>query len=367
MTVSPTPLSRQLSDAIRVARVVALFFMSFTHVRPGAEVLLADAWDGALDVTETFLLNVLGRGAVPLLSIVSGVLAWRSLCVKAPSRFAVEKFRTLIVPMIFWNCVMLALLLLFYLLARSVDSLPTGWLKMLPDSPTALMNAIFSLTSQPINAPLAFLRDLFTCAILAAPIRYALMRSTELGLIAIAALLGFVFLTETWLILRDQILLFFCLGLLIARFGLEQRRLDVSVLTVAFAATTAVNLLIDGGVLAIPGYSLSVLNRLIVSLTLWALCLRIAASALFPTVARLEKFMFIFFCTHWILFFVLGFALWLTPMQRGSEVFEFAVLAEPLLGLAFAAFVSWGLDALRAGWLDVLTGRRDATRPATTR
>ena len=69
---APPALPRDLSDAIRIARVVCILSMVSVHVWPGAtRVLAADTpFSGFFQV----MIEYLGRGSVPLLSLVSGYL-----------------------------------------------------------------------------------------------------------------------------------------------------------------------------------------------------------------------------------------------------------------------------------------------------
>lgn len=346
----PAALPPPVSDAMRVARVLALFFMSYTHVRPGASVLMADAFDSVQDVVESVLFDSLGRGAVPLLSIVSGVLAWHGVRRKSVADFIIDKARTLIVPMIFWNVVMLALIAAFSLATGAATLLPVGWL--------GHVNAVFALTDKPINTPLAFLRDIFVCGALAPLIVRALDRAPAAGLALIAGVVALLYGADSVLILRPQIFVFFALGLLLAHFGLTRHRVHPLAALLLFGVSAAVVVGVDSGLLPPSDFSTSIVNRFAVSVALWRLCLWLVERGAGGFFFRIEACIFLFFCTHWFVFFGLGFAM--TRLQGGpSGVSIWAVLAEPVAGLAVAAGLMRAIRAAKLGWLGVLTGYRE--------
>jgi len=347
----PAALSPEVSDAIRVARVLALFFMSYTHIRPGAAVLMADAFDGVQDVIESLLFNGLGRGAVPLLSIVSGVLAYHGAKRKTFAAFIGDKARTLIVPMIFWNVVMLVIVFAFFLATGGAKLLPVGWL--------AHLNAVFALTDQPINTPLAFLRDIFVCAALTPLIVRALDHAPLAGLALIAGVMALLYGADSILVLRPQIFVFFSLGLLLAHHRLTHYRMDPFAALLMVGVAMAVVVGADSGWLPPSDFSTSIINRFAVSVALWRLCIWLVDRGAAGFFFRIEQFIFLFFCTHWFVFFGLGFAVTGFLGDGASSPLSWAVLLEPVVGLAFAAALMCVIRALKIDWLHVLTGHRE--------
>lgn len=354
MTAPVGALSPATSDAIRVARVLALFLMSYVHVRPGAAVLTADAFDGAGDVVESVLFNVLSRGAVPLLSIVSAVLVHQTLNRKGVGDFIADKARTLLVPMVFWNAVMLAMVFAFYGATGDARLLPEGWL--------GHVNALFALTDRPINTPLAFLRDVFVCAALSPLILGVLKRSAPAGVALIAAAIAFLYAFDTPVLLREQIFVFFSMGLLLAHYRLTQYRVNALAALLMFLAAAVIVVGVDGGALPPGDFSTSVLNRLLVSVALWRFCLWLVDHAYVNLFYRIEPFIFLFFCTHWFVFFALGFVVTRLVDVQTSGPAIWVVLIEPVIGLLFAAALMRVVGALKSGWLHVLTGHRGGSR-----
>ena len=144
---------------IQSARVISIFFMAYAHVSPGiVEADIAARGVRGVDFLFLFLGSLVAKSAVPLLSVLSGWLLFDTLNGRPFQGILRSKVRTLLVPMVLWNAVLLGLIGLFVL--------GTGEEKWLPQSGLGLLNGLFSLTGPPANIHLAFLRDLFVCVLL---------------------------------------------------------------------------------------------------------------------------------------------------------------------------------------------------------
>ena len=130
------------SDAIKVSRVFCIFFMSYVHLHffgldlYGSEIYMA---------VRAIIVDVLGRSSVPLLSIISGFLAWGIFQRKRNSDVFKDRARKILVPMILWNSVGVFLLFL-------KSEAPQG---------VELLNGIFALAGPGVYAHLDFLRDIY--------------------------------------------------------------------------------------------------------------------------------------------------------------------------------------------------------------
>jgi hypothetical protein len=224
------------SIAIKICRILCIFFMTYVHVNPSPS-----NWEGAtkflwftghlapgelrvsvgneapqyLFNIANILAQILGRASVPALSIIGGFLA-----VSAYQRrskwllYAKERFQTLIIPLITWNVIIIALsLVILFGTGAHTDIIN----KLMPFDQITLSKALDSVTAyktESVTTALTFLRDIFVCSLLIPLLILAFKR------------LGIVALTIIWLmgltigfapiVLRDTIMLFYASGVYLA-------------------------------------------------------------------------------------------------------------------------------------------------------
>ncbi|WP_395543662.1 acyltransferase family protein, partial [Neotabrizicola sp. sgz301269] len=200
-------MSREASDAIRVARVLCIIFMTTVHVWPGASEVMGADVGPVLHAFYLVLIDYLGRGSVPLLSVVSGFLLTRSLGRKSSQEMIRSKAWALLVPMVIWSALVLVLVLARALILGDGADMPHGVM--------GWINALFSVTAPPANIPVAFLRDVFVSAVIGIIVigiyRQMPVLAGILLLILIPAEVG----TGGLLLLRPQILVFYTIGLVL--------------------------------------------------------------------------------------------------------------------------------------------------------
>lgn len=103
------------SEAIKICRVLCIFFMSYVHVNPGLDSFAGEL-PAHLTLLKAVLADTLERASVPALSVLGGFLA-----VAAYARrnnwavYARERWQTLMVPLISWNAVIILLSVLIWL------------------------------------------------------------------------------------------------------------------------------------------------------------------------------------------------------------------------------------------------------------
>jgi len=149
-------LTPEASEAMAMARVVCITLMMFVHVWPGASAILAAPVSLSLAVTYEVLIEDLARGSVPLLSIVSGLLFFRSASgPESATSLILGKVRSLLVPMVCWSSIMLIL--------AGMHSQATGNKAFMSMSLIEWLDNVFGINGPPFNVPLAFLRDIFAC------------------------------------------------------------------------------------------------------------------------------------------------------------------------------------------------------------
>ncbi|MDT0595946.1 acyltransferase family protein [Glaciecola petra] len=199
-----------------MCRFLCIFLMTFVHINPGKA-----SWTGdisrALELVNYVLADILGRGSVPALSLISGYLAWNAYKRKTNwfSLFK-SKFQALILPMLTWNVLIILLSLVIFLIA----SRETSQFRTLTENSFSLSNIfnyIFALQYGSLTEPLNFLRDIFVCSILFPLIRI-FVSTLNVFSIFLIWLLGFTYGFEP-LILRPSILMFFSIGVYLSLYA----------------------------------------------------------------------------------------------------------------------------------------------------
>lgn len=286
------------SEAIKICRVLCIFFMSYVHVNPGL-----DSFAGELPVhlalLEGVLSDTLGRASVPALSVLGGFLAVTAYARRRNwAVYARERWQTLMIPLISWNAVIILLSVLIWLASgaqtavlRELPRLEWGELPLLLDRLTA-----YNYGSA--TTALGFLRDIFVCSLLV-PILLLLLRRTGavgLALIWLAGLtLGFA-----PVVMRPQILMFFCTGIYLALqgnlfspgLGALGKLLAAMLVPLALVGLTPV----FAG--EYSGNAAGTLSRVLVSGTFLLVAYGLSRMAVGSLLARLEPMIYLMFLSH---------------------------------------------------------------------
>lgn len=339
-TVSPVP--KELSERVRVARFLCIFFMMFVHVQPGIAENVYDRDAGLFDVVYFVFTRLLGLSSVSLLSVVSGYFIVASLMKSGVARLILSKLRTLMVPLIAWNVLMLALLAIYGLLSGK-------WQDMPELSVMGVANALLALTQWPLDVPLWFLRDLFVCCVLS-PLLYVGLK--RLPIVTILLLVVYTVFGEDLLILqRPQLLLFFGLGMWLRIAGTETQTIDrwSRILTVGLVAMVAIFLTIRIDRILLTEMddtlrlALDTLLRVTMAGGFWLLTGAIRKSAFARLCARLEPYAFFLFCSHAILFNFAGIVFRRVFGNYGSDLFPITLFSLPFIAVGCAVI---GLHAI---------------------
>lgn len=342
MAAVPSPVSRELSDRVRVARFLCIFLMMFVHVPTGltGNIYDRDAW--VFDIVYFIFTRLVGLSSVSLLSVVSGYFIVSSLQKSGAARLILSKLRTLIVPLIAWNSLMLALLFAYGLLSGK-------WQDMPDPSALGLGNALLALTKWPLDIPLWFLRDLFVCCVLS-PILYVALK--RLPAMTILVLVAYTLFGENLLILqRPQLLLFFAVGMWLRIAGPDTQTIDrwSRVLAVGLVAMVAVFLAIRIERILLTEMdqtlrlTLDTLLRVTMAAGFWLLTGVIRNTRLAALCTRLEPYAFFLFCSHAILFNFAGILFRREFGNYGSELFPITFFSLPFIAVACAVV---GLNAI---------------------
>jgi hypothetical protein len=289
------PLS--ISRSISVARVICIFFVMYVHVWPGTAHFDPARGIRGLDIFYHFFSDILGRSSVPLLSVVSGWLVGRSFA-GAWGKLIRSRVTSLLVPLFLWN---LLLLLALWIGARA------GWEPMkIEETPLGIANALFALTEESVNIPLAFLRDLFVCVCLSPILIFALRRGGRPALIALGVLVTAyaIFGTATPFLLRPMILTFFFAGLALAIHKVDVGEPVVKGWAIALAIVTAGTIFVFDVERALLGGSLEwwdprpFVLRVAVAYLFWCVAYRLAQSAFGRRFVEIQPYIFFVFCSH---------------------------------------------------------------------
>lgn len=339
------------SRAVAIARVICILGIVYVHAWTGlGGDDLAASDHTAQGLLRWALSNLLGKAAVPLLSLVSGWLAASSLERRGGVPFVIGKARTVLLPMVLWNAIAVALV---------SGAAAAGWIiGPTPSSWSWLLNELLCLFRPPdINVQSPFLRDLFVCLLLAP----ALSRMAGGILLAVAAA-GFAYALSGPafpLILRPTILVFFVLGMLARRRDVARRMGGASLLLLGapYLGLAGVEIVLATSPLAHPlpfpvHTALDVAMRAAAALFFWAVSWRIAGSRFARTLLALEPYAFLLFCSHLILMWLAGPAIGLVTGPLGSPLYPLFLLAQPALALA----VSVALGRVLARWSPTLAG-----------
>ncbi|WP_207461436.1 acyltransferase [Azospirillum sp. SYSU D00513] len=345
-------------------RLLLIIGIMVIHIPFGQEDNPYRADRSGFDWLVLYLREGFFRAGVPCLSVISGWLLARGGG-RGYAALVSKKSRTLMIPYLAFSLATFAMV--FGLQAVGMG---THWKPIAAAGNLELANMLFGLTEPPINIALYFLRDMMLCVLLSPILLWAAVTWPRAGL---ALLLGFA-LTEpagllpeglALLFIRPDILLFFYAGLAMALRGWDVTRWDrhfgAALLGCLFGAVATVALRLYGTELPVPvtqGLALGL--KLAISLSVWILSARLAATAAGRAIARNGDKAFWLFCTH-VPFLRLLFMVWgLTAIPY--EAFYLLVVPVALVMLLPALSL---MQALLPGLTAFLLGTRSAGRRAT--
>ncbi len=371
-------VAHDVSENIRIARVVCIFFMMFTHVT-GTWYLTGENYTAtAFDQIRFFVMDTAGRSCVPLLSIISAYLACRLPRAKGFFHQALRKARSLLVPMVLWSLPFVG----FALLREQAE--PGSFLaeKGMAFEPLSILIWLSGVAADPPNEILGFLRDIFVLS-MALPLLVFAVRRVPFISLAVAAAIS-LWDPDTIILFRPQILFFYVLGIVFAFdqddiwrkvrrwtpyiivsffvFGLPISLWHTHISELASEYGIAKTSRLDYEFM----YKLQTIHRILGVATFWILADYLRTTRVKAFFLRLEPFIFIAFCSH-LIFFRVSWEFWRRFAGNGSGDF-FAATLHPwyagywLIGpaLALLAAVIGGLvmNAIAPPVLSVLNGGR---------
>ncbi|MGK7870019.1 acyltransferase family protein [Falsiroseomonas sp. E2-1-a20] len=331
---------------ISILRFVLIFGVVLLHVPP--YVPISELEPGTFAWVKAFFQHAMFRCSVPVLTVVSGYLLFRSGLDLDYGKLVQKKVRTLLVPFLAFNLPLVAMVVLLQVqfdVSISTQLVPFDWATML--------DATLGLAAPPVNYPLNFLRDLFVLALLAPLLGWLLRRAPWLGL-ALVLVVALENLDKE-LVLRTEMLVTFYLGGLAAvhRWNLQAWDrfawpcLALFVAACAFVVETREENTVWLGMAA--------------PLLVWPAASLLVGTRLGGWLARLSRHSFFLFLTHSVVLVVA----WEAFQHLGEPVpYPLFWVATPVLATALLV----GVHALGTrhltGLFDLLLGARTAPRDA---
>ena len=335
------PVRKTMSDRIRIARGLCIFFMTFVHVPPGLEENVGRDI-GVFDLVCFALSRMVGLSSVSLLSVVSGYFIVSSLAKAGTGPLFLSKLKTLVVPLAAWNLLTLALLA-FYGLLRG------KWQDMPDLTVPGMADALFALTEWPLDVPLWFLRDLFVCCLFS-PLLYVALKRVPVATILLLVAYT-LFGEDLYVLQRPQLMLFFALGmwLRISRTaepvidGLARRLLPGLIVMAALYMVLKVEDVSFGDMHDTLRLTLDTLLRITMAAGFWLLTDVVRRSRFATAFLRFEPYAFFLFCSHAILFHFAAMVFRRFFGNYGSDLFAITFFTLPCLAVVAAVI---GLQAI---------------------
>ena len=306
-----TPVfDENLSEPIKIARVLCIFFMFYTHINVNEMAPLIKGLR-VFDYFQIIFTSTLGRSSVALLSVISGYLTVFSLTKTDYGQFIIKRCRSLLIPLGLWCAV-------FILFVICADWIKEGYLEDTLKGGFSLLSLpdlLFGITQSPANLPLHFLRDIFICSLLAPVMIEAYNRSKVLFIFMSA--LYFILGCISMIFISPTIFLFYVIGIVFAYEGVPKigrKNIIGATFVLLFAGLVTVNLelgiLIQNAVENEPKVMASLfIIRFPCAIVFWSLALYLSSTKFSGFIKRFENHIFFIFCGHIIVMTIICY-LW---------------------------------------------------------
>lgn len=208
----------EINHFIRFIRPLLILFVCLVHI-PYIAGFSAETTtlSNAQTLFSVYLKDVIARGAVPLLTIISGYLAYSSFKKNSYKNFVGKKTKTLLLPFFVFNIATFVILYISFLVTGyNIGNVATSSQNM-----GDLISAILGYNRLPINPPLYFLRDLFIISLLTPIIHFIIKRAyLMIPFILILLHINFtsigvytsIFDTKVGILYRSDMILFYTIG-----------------------------------------------------------------------------------------------------------------------------------------------------------
>ena len=290
----------QLNDslAIKICRVLCIFFMTYVHVNPGKDNWPDDIPDYLANIGY-LLSDLLGRASVPALSVLGGYLAVSAYQRRANWwKYAKERFQTLIIPLITWNIVIILVSLIILWITGTQNSVIRDFQPFDQITFWLIFDRITAINTGSATMALNFLRDFFVCSLLLPLIVQLIKRFNVVGL----SLIWFLGLTWAFapIVMRPNILMFFSVGVYLA---LQSKQLIPSKSTILKTSTALLIPLALVYFLPInnanfQGNVAQTILRLVVSTIFLIIAISLSRTYIGKLIGRFEPLAYLMFLSH---------------------------------------------------------------------
>lgn len=269
----------------RIAMLRFLMICGIVILHTPDYVNIKDMGPGLFDMVKAFFQSAVFRATVPVLTCISGYLLFRTALDKSPEKLYRKKLRTIGIPFIAFN----ALVLAGTALLQSLRPVPLSY-QLIPFDAWTWTNAMLGLTDAPINYPLNFLRDLLVIFALT-PVFGWLIRNAPIKGMILVSLIFFSDL-DGMLVLRSSMPLLFYVGGMAAVYRWDMCKLD------RFAwPCAALFVLLCASVIAYRMTNLTYLHVLS-PLLVWPAASLVSGTAFGRWSAKMSKYAFFIFLAH---------------------------------------------------------------------
>ena len=350
---APAMSKDTLSLTINFARISLIVGLVFLHYEwfPNARISPFRGLDPTQNQIATFVQSFVlffFFSVVPLLSMISGWLFFSfhgDAAAALRSRMG-RRFASLYLPLVFWNALFLAILLLLFQVNPANKLLAEMNIDLGSAGVLDYVNAVFAVTEHPIGFQFWFVRDLFVTALVSPLLWLLLTRAPLLG----AMFFGGAWLIghDLWIFFRADVVFFFYLGACIRLRGVpvEIGARATLVFLAAYIAMCAVRTLAPYVVDGDP-FVLQVMTRgmrLVGVLACWGLFQRIAPTPIGGLVARFGGLAFFLHAAHFPLIAEVKLILWdLLPAETQAWMlvhYVVSVLITVALGIGLGLLLT---------------------------
>jgi succinoglycan biosynthesis protein ExoH len=350
---APAMSKDTLSQTINFARISLIVGLVFLHYEwfPNARISPFRGLDPTQNQIATFVQSFVlffFFSVVPLLSMISGWLFFSfhgDAAAALRSRMG-RRFASLYLPLVFWNALFLAILLLLFQVNPANKLLAEMNIDLGSAGVLDYVNAVFAVTEHPIGFQFWFVRDLFVTALVSPLLWLLLTRAPLLG----AMFFGGAWLIghDLWIFFRADVVFFFYLGAWIRLRGVpvEIGARATLVFLAAYIAMCAVRTLAPYVVDGDP-FVLQVMTRgmrLVGVLACWGLFQRIAPTPIGGLVARFGGLAFFLHAAHFPLIAEVKLILWdLLPAETQAWMlvhYVVSVLITVALGIGLGLLLT---------------------------
>ncbi|MEW4569529.1 acyltransferase [Tautonia sp. JC769] len=215
-------LREEVSNRIAILRALLIYGILVVHIPYAGHPDAGSGEASFFSWFRTLLGDVAFRSGVPCLSAISGYLLFSRGIRTSYANFARKKFTTLVIPLLVWNALVYVLVL-----GAQGFGVANGYFPDLRAAPPReTMNLLLSISGEPINLPLYFLRDLFACMIMAPAIGFA-VRIAPIPTLLLLLAVSMNFIGQPFF-LRADIVLSFAIGATLALHKVDVTALDRS-------------------------------------------------------------------------------------------------------------------------------------------